>query len=46
MKMLETNRLILRNWQESDYLDLYEYASDERVGPNAGLIISLVMISL
>ncbi|SFJ94968.1 MULTISPECIES: GNAT family N-acetyltransferase [unclassified Bacillus (in: firmicutes)] len=36
MKMLETERLMLRNWQESDYLDLYEYASDGRVGPNAG----------
>lgn len=36
MKNLETNRLILRNWRESDYLDLFEYASDSRVGPNAG----------
>lgn len=36
MDILETKRLILRNWHENDYLDLYEYASDERVGPNAG----------
>ena len=36
MKTLETNRLILRDWCESDYLDLFEYARDERVGPNAG----------
>jgi [ribosomal protein S5]-alanine N-acetyltransferase len=34
--MVETNRLLLRKWNESDYLDLYEYAQDERVGPNAG----------
>lgn len=36
METLETNRLILKNWYESDYLDLFEYASDSRVGPNAG----------
>lgn len=36
MERLETDRLILRDWCESDYLDLYEYASDDRVGPNAG----------
>ena len=32
----ETKRLILRPWQESDAADLYEYASDPRVGPAAG----------
>ena len=36
MKTLETERLILRLWQETDVKDLFEYASDERVGPNAG----------
>lgn len=36
VKTLETERLILRAWNEEDYLDLYEYAQDERVGPNAG----------
>src|SRR5689334_20952019 len=36
MKTLETNRLILRDWCESDSRDLFEYASDNRVGPNAG----------
>lgn len=36
MKTLETYRLILRNWRENDYLDLFEYARDDRVGPNAG----------
>ncbi|MDF2841172.1 MAG: family acetyltransferase [Clostridia bacterium] len=36
MQNLETDRLLIREWQESDYLDLYEYASSELVGPNAG----------
>lgn len=36
MELLETERLILRSWNRSDYLDLFEYASDNRVGPNAG----------
>ncbi|MEG0367230.1 MAG: GNAT family N-acetyltransferase [Coprobacillus sp.] len=34
--MLETKRLILRPWQESDAESLYEYAKDSRVGPIAG----------
>lgn len=33
---LETERLILRPWRESDAGELYRYASDPRVGPNAG----------
>ncbi len=33
---LETERLILRPWRESDAGSLYEYARDERVGPIAG----------
>ena len=33
---LETERLILRPWQESDAAELYLYAQDERVGPMAG----------
>jgi len=36
MKTLETERLILRPWKESDYKDLFEYASNSLVGPNAG----------
>ena len=32
----ETERLILRPWEESDAESLYEYAKDERVGPIAG----------
>lgn len=32
---LETERLILRSWRESDADALYEYAKDERVGPVA-----------
>lgn len=34
--VLETNRLILRPFEEKDAADLYEYASDPRVGPSAG----------
>lgn len=34
--MLETARLILRPWQQSDADSLYEYASDPAIGPAAG----------
>ncbi|OPZ83759.1 MAG: hypothetical protein BWY74_04381 [Firmicutes bacterium ADurb.Bin419] len=34
--ILETERLILRPWEESDKEDLYGYASDPQVGPVAG----------
>ena len=34
--MLETERLILRRWEESDAESLYEYAKDPDVGPIAG----------
>lgn len=33
---LETDRLILRRWEENDAEDLYTYASDPDVGPIAG----------
>lgn len=36
MKSLETARLIIRPWRMTDLKDFYEYASDLRVGPNAG----------
>lgn len=36
MEVLETERLILRNWEVSDSQDLYEYAQSELVGPSAG----------
>lgn len=36
MKTLTTERLILRAWKETDLDDLYEYAKNELVGPNAG----------
>ena len=34
--ILETERLILRPWEESDAEELYKYAKDGRVGPIAG----------
>jgi len=34
--MLETERLLLRRWEESDAEDLYKYASNPDVGPIAG----------
>lgn len=36
MKRVETERLILRPWESSDAEDMYEYASDPEIGPNAG----------
>lgn len=34
--MVETDRLFLRPWQESDAESLYKYASDPDIGPIAG----------
>lgn len=34
--ILETKRLILRPWQQSDAEELYKYAKDPQVGPIAG----------
>ena len=34
--MLETERLILRPWMETDAEECYKYAKDPRVGPMAG----------
>lgn len=34
--IIETKRLILRPWREDDAADLYKYACDERIGPDAG----------
>ncbi len=34
--ILETERLVLRRWEESDAEDLYKYASDPDVGPITG----------
>ena len=36
LKKLMTERLILREWKETDSRDLFEYAKSELVGPNAG----------
>lgn len=34
--ILETERLILRPWEEADAESLYEFAKDERIGPITG----------
>ncbi|SFQ29264.1 Acetyltransferase (GNAT) domain-containing protein [Lachnospiraceae bacterium XBB1006] len=34
--IFETERLILRHWEEADAEDLFRYASDPDVGPIAG----------
>ena len=34
--MLETKRLLLRRWEDSDAAALYEYAKDPDIGPAAG----------
>ena len=34
--ILQTKRLLLRPWQDSDAEDLYRYASSPEVGPIAG----------
>ena len=34
--ILETERLILRPWEEKDANDLFQYASNPEVGPIAG----------
>ena len=34
--ILETERLILRPWEETDAEECYRYAKDPRVGPMAG----------
>jgi len=34
--ILETERLILRPWEEADAKECYQYARDPRVGPIAG----------
>lgn len=36
MKALDTKRILLREWNESDYMDLHDYGINELVGPNAG----------
>lgn len=36
MKTIETERLILRDWNVDDVDDLYEYASNPNVGPHGG----------
>lgn len=36
MKTLETERLILRSWALSDYMDMYAYAKNPKIGNCAG----------
>ncbi len=37
MTILETRRLILRPWRETDAERLYEYAKDPLIGPITGI---------
>ena len=37
--VLETERLILRPWEENDAESLYKYASSPKVGPIAGWLV-------
>ena len=37
--VLETERLILRPWDENDAESLYKYASSPKVGPIAGWLV-------
>lgn len=34
--LMQTNRILLRPWRESDAETLFKYASDPDVGPRAG----------
>ncbi len=36
MRTIETDRLILRPWEDEDVDDLYEYAKNPNVGPHGG----------
>lgn len=36
MKTLETKRLLLRDWQENDVLDMFEFYKSPNVWPKAG----------
>ena len=36
--MLETERLVLRRWEDGDASDLYEYAKDPDVGPERHML--------
>ena len=36
MKTMETERVLLRPWHDSDAESLFKYASDPDVGPRAG----------
>ena len=36
MKPIETERLLLRPWRLEDAADMYAYAKNPNVGPNAG----------
>lgn len=36
MKTLETERLILREWQENNVADMYEFYKSPNIGPRAG----------
>lgn len=39
---IETDRLILRAWRETDLADFYEYASVEGVGEMAAFMLTVL----
>ena len=52
MEILETQRLILRAWQNNDLRDYHEFASDEQIGmmagfkPHESLLESQIMLNI
>lgn len=47
MKMpLKTERLVLRPWKDEDAENLYEYAKDPRVGPEAGAGMHIPVLNI
>ena len=42
--ILETERLILRSWEERDANDLFKYASNLEVGPITGWPVHIVRL--
>jgi ribosomal-protein-alanine N-acetyltransferase len=39
LNIIITDRLVLRGWKTDDYMDMYEFNSDEKINPSAGCSI-------